>query len=182
MVWAVAYALLVAALVVRVRSPDEPPPEPRRPAPGEPIFLTAAHHRLLLVVLVAAPLEAAILGGAPGARLPGLAALALGVALYRVGGRALGESLTPFTEPRAGAPLVTQGPYRYLRHPMYLGQILVAIGAPLLMGARFTLIPALADVLLLGYRMLREEKALARAFPEYPRYATRAKRFLPYIY
>jgi protein-S-isoprenylcysteine O-methyltransferase Ste14 len=181
--WGVAYAVLVAALVVRVRNPDEPPPAPRRPAPDEPLFLTTAHHRLLLLaILVTAPLEAIVLGGAPGGRLAGLVALLGGVLLYRAAGRALGEALTPFTQPRPGAPLVTQGPYRYLRHPMYLGQMLVAVGAPLLLGARLTLALALADVLLLGYRMLRDEEALARIFPEYSRYAARTKRILPYIY
>ena len=182
MLWAVAYAALVAALVVRFRSPDEPPPEPRRPAPGEPLFLTTAHHRLLVVVLVAAPIECAVLGGAAAGRWLGLAAFAAGIALYRIGGRALGDALTPFTQPRAGAPLVTQGPYRYVRHPMYVGQMLVALGAPLVLVARLTLVPAVADVLLLGYRIAREEEALARTFPEYAGYAARTKRILPYIY
>jgi protein-S-isoprenylcysteine O-methyltransferase Ste14 len=180
--WGVAYAVLVVALVVRVQHPDEPPPEPRRPAPDEPLLLTTAHHRLLLAVLVVAPIESIVLGGAAEGRVAGLLAFAAGIVLYRVGGRALGEALSPFTQPRPGAPLVTQGPYRYLRHPMYVGQMLVAVGAPLLVGARLTLVLALADVLLLGYRMLRDEEALARTFPEYPRYAARTKRILPYIY
>jgi protein-S-isoprenylcysteine O-methyltransferase Ste14 len=180
--WGVAYAVLVAALVVRVLDPDGPPPEPRRPAPDEPLLLTTAHHRLLLAILVAAPLEVAVLGGAVVGRVAGLVAFVVGVVLYRVAGRALGDALSPFTQPRFGAPLVTRGPYRYLRHPMYLGQMLVAVGAPLLVGARLTLVPALADVLLLGYRMLRDEEALARTFPEYTRYAARTKRILPYVF
>lgn len=182
MFWGVAYAVLAAALVVRVRHPDEPPPEPRQPAADEPLLLTTAHHRLLLAVLVAAPVETILLGGAARGRVLGALAFAGGVALYRAGGRALGEALSPFTQPRPGAPLVTQGPYRYLRHPMYLGQMLVAVGAPLVLGARWTLTLALADVLLLGCRMLRDEEALARTFPEYSRYAARTKRILPYVY
>ena len=182
MLWAVAYAVLVGALVVRFQNPGERPPEPRRPAPDDPLVLTTAHHRLLLLVLIAAPLESLVLGGAGGGRWLGLLAFVIGVALYRIGVRTLGDALTPFTLPRAGVPLVTQGPYRYVRHPMYVGQMLVALGAPLLVGARLTLVPAIADVLLLGYRIAREDQALARAFPEYARYAARTKRILPYIY
>jgi len=176
------YVVLVALLVVRVGSSEAPPPEPMRPLPDEPLWLTTAHHMLLAGVLVAAPLERALVGGAVPGRVAGVVLFAIGVLLYRVAGRALGDALSPFTEPRAGAPLVTRGPYGVLRHPMYLSQALIALGAPLSLGARWVLGLTLLDVAVLVLRMIREDDALARTFPEYARYAARTKRLLPYIY
>lgn len=40
----------------------------------------------------------------------------------------LRESVTVFPEPRADVPFVTHGIYRYVRHPMYLGVLLFALG------------------------------------------------------
>ena len=180
--WGVAYALLVAALVVRVRASDAPLPPPIEPAPNEPLWLTRLHHALLLLVLVASPLERIVIGGVADGRVLGIVLLAGGVALYRVAGRALGEALSPFTEPRTGASLVTGGLYRYLRHPMYLSQAMIAVGAPLTLGCRYTLGVAAVLLPLLLVRLLREERALARTFPDYPRYAARTKRLVPFVY
>lgn len=182
MTWALVYVALAAALVVRVRTTDAPLPEPPRPADNEPLWLTALHHRLLAVVLLGAPLEALVLGGAPSGRPTGAMLFAAGVLLYRLAGRVLGDALSPFTEPRPGAGLVTRGPYGCVRHPMYLSQALVAVGAPLTLGCRYVLPLAVVDVLVLVLRMLREEEALARTFPEYPRYAAKTKRILPFLY
>ncbi len=182
MSWGALYFVLVALLVVRVRSSDAPLPEPAHPAPEEPLWLTTGHHALLALVLLGTPLERALLGGAVSARALGACLFAIGVALYRAAGRALGEALSPFTEPRPGAPLVTAGLYGVLRRPMYLSQALVALGAPLVLGARWVLVLAVLDVGVLVLRMTREDDALARTFPEYARYAARTKRVLPYIY
>ena len=180
--WGLAYALLLAALVVRVRSADAPPPEPPDPLPGEPLWLTRVHHALIALLLLGVPLEALVRGGAAPGRAVGLVLLAAGVVLYRVAGRALGDALSPFIEPRAGAPLVTHGLYRHLRHPIYLSQALVALGAPLTLGVRWTLALSAATLAVLVLRTAREEEALARTFPDYTRYAATTKRILPLVY
>ena len=107
--WGLAYATLVAALVVRVRATAAPPPEPVHPLPGEPLWPTRLHHALFALLLAGAPLEDLVLGGAAGGRAAGLAAFAAGVVLYRVAGHTLGDALSPFVAPRPGAPLVTHG-------------------------------------------------------------------------
>jgi protein-S-isoprenylcysteine O-methyltransferase Ste14 len=180
--WGVAYAVLVAALVVRVHAADAPLPAPVEPAPDEPLWLTRLHHALLLLVLCASPLERLAIGGADDGRALGALLFAGGVSLYRVAGRTLGEALSPFTEPRRGAPLVTGGLYRYLRHPMYLSQAMIAVGAPLTLGSRYTLAAAVVVVVLLLVRLRREERALTRTFPDYSHYAARTKRLLPFVY
>jgi protein-S-isoprenylcysteine O-methyltransferase Ste14 len=181
-IWGAAYALLVLALVVRVRTPDAPPPEPVRPLAGEPLWLTQVHHALFAAILAGAPLERLVATGAPRWRLTGLVLFAAGVLLYRVGGRALGDALSPFIEPRTGAPLVTDGPYRHLRHPIYVGEAMIALGAPLALGCRIVLGLSLVALAVLVLRIVREEDALARTYPDYARYAATTKRLLPFVY
>jgi protein-S-isoprenylcysteine O-methyltransferase Ste14 len=76
--------------------------------------------------------------------------------------------------------LVTGGPYAFSRHPVYLGEIVAAIGINL---ATFGLASALAIVYFILCEVLRmrwEEGVLARAFPnEYPAYAARVPRYAP---
>jgi protein-S-isoprenylcysteine O-methyltransferase Ste14 len=52
------------------------------------------------------------------------------------------------------------GPYRYVRHPGYLGFILQSIGTPLLLGSLWALIPGLAAVALMVVRTILEDRML----------------------
>ncbi len=178
----IAYAVLLAVLVVRVRSPDAPPPAPVYATPDDPLRLVSLHHGLFYAILVGSPLEALILGGSSTWRWLGLALFAAGVAGYRIAGTALGSSLSPLVAPRPGAVLVTSGPYRFLRHPMYLSQALIAVGAPLTLGCRWVTLLALPAIAVLGVRCVREEAVLRRAYPAYAGYAERAKRLLPFVF
>ena len=76
--------------------------------------------------------------------------------------------------------LVTGGPYRLSRHPVYLGEVTTAIGVNLATGGLLT---AIAIAYFIGCELLRirwEEKILAAAFPsDYPAYARRVPRYLP---
>jgi protein-S-isoprenylcysteine O-methyltransferase Ste14 len=76
--------------------------------------------------------------------------------------------------------LVTGGPYRLSRHPVYLGEIATAIGVNL---ATAGWAGALAVAYFIGAEILRmrwEEGVLSRAFPaDYPPYAARVPRFFP---
>jgi protein-S-isoprenylcysteine O-methyltransferase Ste14 len=181
-IWGIVYLIAVAAFVVRVRTPDEVMPDPVHPMAGESLHLVRLHHGLLAVLLLGSPLEALLFGGVQRGRAVGAFLLGAGVVLYRVAGRALGEALSPFTEPRAGAALVTRGLYRYLRHPMYLSQAMIALGAPLTLGSRYLIVLAPVALLVLALRIGREEDALARTFPEYSRYAATTKRLVPFLY
>src|SRR6185503_14647478 len=76
--------------------------------------------------------------------------------------------------------LVTRGPYRLVRHPLYLGELTAALG--IVVGAR-RWAPALAAWLVcLGLQLVRtkyEERSLRAEFPEYAPYAARTKRLIP---
>jgi protein-S-isoprenylcysteine O-methyltransferase Ste14 len=83
-------------------------------------------------------------------------------------------------DPTAGG-LVTRGPYRYLRHPIYAA-ILYFVWA----GVLPQLSPgALAAAVLvtggLVVRLLLEERLVAERYPEYADYAARTKRLIPYL-
>lgn len=83
--------------------------------------------------------------------------------------------------PTAGR-LVTTGPYRYIRHPIYTAICLFAWSGIL---AHWSLINILLGVLLLAGaigRMLAEEQMLASIYPEYREYARVTKRMAPYIF
>jgi protein-S-isoprenylcysteine O-methyltransferase Ste14 len=87
--------------------------------------------------------------------------------------------------PRAdrGTGLVTTGPYRLVRHPIYLGFALVATGQALAFGSW----PALMTVLFgivptFAWRARAEEKLLSRAFGErYAVYQKQSKMIIPYL-
>lgn len=77
--------------------------------------------------------------------------------------------------------LVTRGPYRYWRHPIY-ASILYFVWAGQVESPRWTAIAAAAVVTAaLVVRMLLEERFLRAEYPAYTEYAKRAKRFLPFV-
>ncbi len=181
--WAAVYVALLLALFVRFQAPDAPVRAIPPPQPGEPLRLVSVHHALFyLLLLVASPVEALVLGGASGGRLIGAVAFAVGVACYRWAAAALGDALSPLVAPHPHGRLVTAGPYRVVRHPMYLGQTLVAFGAPATLGCRWAFAVAFAAAVVLVLRVEKEEDALVRTYADYATYRARAKRLLPFVF
>lgn len=87
---------------------------------------------------------------------------------------------TPFNPARPAAALVTDGPYRLTRNPMYLGMACAYAGIALAVGALWSL-ALLPLVLLIVDRFIipREEKHLAASFgAEYEHYRRRVRRWL----
>ncbi|PKY37684.1 hypothetical protein RhiirA4_528878 [Rhizophagus irregularis] len=80
--------------------------------------------------------------------------------------------------------IVTEGPYRYIRHPGYLGQLLIWIGFGLSSGNYLVaLIIFIAIILTYLYRIRKEEVVLLRTFGvDYLEYSTRVSKLIPYIY
>jgi protein-S-isoprenylcysteine O-methyltransferase Ste14 len=76
--------------------------------------------------------------------------------------------------------LVLRGPYRLVRHPVYLGELIASLG--ILVAKPHPLIAATltAFVVLQYWRTVYEERALAAAYPsEYPAYRARVPRLVP---
>ena len=84
--------------------------------------------------------------------------------------------------PADHARLITHGPYRIIRHPMYTSLLLLA--APLVI-AEFSMIRLIAALIMaadLWFKMNYEERLLLEKFPGYKEYIHTSKRVLPYIY
>lgn len=80
---------------------------------------------------------------------------------------------------RSEQPVVTGGPYRYVRHPSYLAVILEIAAVPLMLGAYVTAaLGSLANGLLLVWRIRREEAYLL-AVPQYREAFEHKKRLIP---
>jgi protein-S-isoprenylcysteine O-methyltransferase Ste14 len=78
--------------------------------------------------------------------------------------------------------LVTTGPYKYLRHPIYTAVCLFVLAGAL---AHLSLIAlGLVLVVFTGAlsRMLAEERLLLQRYPEYADYAARTSRMLPHVF
>ncbi len=82
-----------------------------------------------------------------------------------------------------GHRVVRNGPYQYVRHPMYVGAILLLLSGPLLLGSWWALVPGgLATVALL-VRTKLEDQTLRLELPGYADYAQRTRyRLLPGIW
>eukprot|EP01121_Diplochlamys_sp_Union-15-3_P022800 TRINITY_DN9816_c0_g1_i2.p1 TRINITY_DN9816_c0_g1~~TRINITY_DN9816_c0_g1_i2.p1 ORF type:complete len:211 (-),score=16.78 TRINITY_DN9816_c0_g1_i2:114-746(-) len=72
------------------------------------------------------------LGISPNKRLYGFLIDTIGTIITAVSYVTLGSEILPFKNPKTDIELVTHGPYRYIRHPIYLGLILHLLGSSLM--------------------------------------------------
>ena len=82
-----------------------------------------------------------------------------------------------------GTGLVTTGPYRLVRHPIYLGLTLLAMGQALAFGSWPALLIVLSGIVpTFAWRARAEEKLLSRTFGErYAVYRQRTKMIIPHL-
>ena len=90
--------------------------------------------------------------------------------------RFLGRSLSVIAQARQ---VVDRGPYRWVRHPLYTGEIASSLGLALTAGSPWALAVWLAFCGLQAYRALREEQVLLRTLPGYRSYRARTSALFP---
>lgn len=149
---------------------------------------------VLLVAEAAAGVAAlaGVAGGSGGVAWDGaarLAAIVVGLVLIALGGLLalrgvldLEDALTALPHPRDGASLVDTGAYRLVRHPIYGGIVVGALGWGLATASPLAIAGA---PVLLGFFTLksgREEAWLQARYPGYAAYRARTRRMLPLIY
>lgn len=143
-------------------------------------FVTAA-------VPVAAGLDAVRYQWAPLATW----AVGVGIAVHAAGDAVLLWTMVvnPFLEKTVriqterGHRVITTGPYRFARHPMYVGVALMCLAVPLVLGSAWTFVPVAAMTLLLAMRTIPEERMLRRELPGYEEYMRKTRyRMIPGIW
>jgi protein-S-isoprenylcysteine O-methyltransferase Ste14 len=91
----------------------------------------------------------------------------------------LGRSFSIMPEARG---LVTRGMYRYVRHPLYLAEVIASIGTVLQFLSGWTALILAVQITFQLRRMQNEEAVLMEVFPEYAAYKEKTARLIPGIY
>jgi len=82
-----------------------------------------------------------------------------------------------------GQEVISSGPYRIVRHPMYLGACAMWLFTPLALGSYFTFPAFLLLIPLIVLRLLNEEKVLRQELPGYSEYCLHTRfRLVPFIW
>jgi protein-S-isoprenylcysteine O-methyltransferase Ste14 len=102
-----------------------------------------------------------------------------GIVVLVVASLRLGRALTPTPVPTASGELQTGGLYRYVRHPIYSGVLLIVVGITLRSGSVLTLAVAVVTVVFFDRKARWEEERLAERYPGYAAYAAHTPRFVP---
>lgn len=185
----VAYVLLVGFLVIERllrRGYAALTLKPGAADRGSTLVLGISFGVGLLAIVLAPVLNA----DAIGPQLPilirwiGVVLMALGLLLRIGASRSLGAFYTRTLVVGAQQRLIQAGPYRLVRHPGYLGDLVLWIGAGIAAGNGISLGGiALLFLLAYGYRVRVEEVMLTRSFGEaYKQYARRTWKLIPFLY
>lgn len=152
--------------------------EPQRRRASRGALLVAAQLALLGVLAVQALLSWRVQPWPAHAWAVLAAGVALGV--WALSANRLGN-FNVHPAPRAGGRLVREGPYRWIRHPMYSALLLAGIGAVLGAGAwSAVVLGALAVVLWIKAGV--EEEGMRAAHADYADYQRRTTRFVPFLF
>jgi protein-S-isoprenylcysteine O-methyltransferase Ste14 len=143
---------------------------------------------LKVLVLSFLLVQTLFLDALPISAVPGQLALA-GGALYLLG---LGIAVTARVQlgrnwldlesfdVRPGQSIVDRGIYRYVRHPIYTGDLLLVTGLELALNS-WLVLAVIPLALFVVKQVLAEETLLSRTFPSYARYRAETKRFIPFV-
>jgi protein-S-isoprenylcysteine O-methyltransferase Ste14 len=82
-----------------------------------------------------------------------------------------------------GQTTISTGPYHYVRHPMYVGGLLLFLGTPFLLGSWYGLLLFLLFIPGIAVRVVLEERVLHEELPGYDAYMAQVKyRLIPYLW
>jgi protein-S-isoprenylcysteine O-methyltransferase Ste14 len=136
---------------------------------------------ILIVLIALAGVSSPLVTGTAGTIL-----LVIGGGLIVAGGamaflaiRALGPSFTPDPRPLDRGELVETGIYASVRHPMYAGLTLGALGWGCYNGSPLAILLSAVLLLVLYLKSIREEAWLVERYPAYRAYVGRTRRFFP---
>ena len=137
-------------------------------------FFFPRHSLHFLTVSSTAPLLLQIIG-------IGLTILGLIIAI--AARKTLADNWSSNVELKKNHKLITEGVYKYVRHPIYTGITFMGLGAIVVDESIIVTIFFIGMVAFLIYKMKKEETLLLKHFPkEYPTYMKQTKALIPFIY
>lgn len=111
----------------------------------------------------------------------GMCGLGLGLAIWAR--KHLGTNWSREPSIQAGHELVTSGPYRLVRHPIYAGILVAILGSALVAGRTVWLIMFAGFSLMIIARVKTEEEFMMNLFPQqYPEYKKRTSALIPFVW
>jgi protein-S-isoprenylcysteine O-methyltransferase len=94
----------------------------------------------------------------------------------------LGENWSQTVSAKEDQELITRGPYKLVRHPMYAGGLLASISSALVVGGPFVFATLIVGSLFL-WRVGAEDKLMREQFPEtFSDYLRRTKKLIPFVW
>jgi protein-S-isoprenylcysteine O-methyltransferase Ste14 len=132
----------------------------------------------------------ALLSGDSVSNVPGLVFVQILGLVLALAGAALsvwslmqhGWSVSPFPRPVDDADLVSSGPYRYVRHPMYSGIVLFTLGVGLAYANPAVLLASFTFLVFFMAKTGHEEEMLVESVPGYRTYRSEVPwRLIPFI-
>jgi protein-S-isoprenylcysteine O-methyltransferase Ste14 len=182
-IWLVLTLACYAAISVLVclKNPEVAVARSRRGAgvKGFDKVFSAVYTVLLFVVPVVAGLDAVRFGwtSMPFSTVyPGMALYVLGtvpVAWAMIVNRFLETQVRIQTD--RGHRVITDGPYRFVRHPMYSGMLVQTLAIPLVLGSWWTFLPVAGIFTAVFWRTALEDRTLQAELPGYAEFANRTR-------
>jgi len=115
-------------------------------------------------------------------RMAGMVVLIAATLLYFSSMKHLGENYSPCFDSHRPFRLVSRGAYKYVRHPIYLANILLGVGYSLTSGSLWVLAFSSYGAFKMMRALEEEESYLSKNFPGYEKYQTTTSRLIPFIY
>ena len=115
-------------------------------------------------------------------RLIGAAVFTAGLLIAVLGRLQLGDNWSDIENAQVltRQAVVDTGIYRYVRHPIYGGDVLLLLGFQLCVNS-WLVLGVVAMIPYVVWRAVREEAMLAQSLPGYRAYCTRTRRFVPFV-
>lgn len=141
-----------------------------------------AQAAIMLLVLFAPRLDGTSPSMSAAATLFGASLCLVGLMFVVLGSLSLGRSLSPFPRPRDDGRLVDTGVFSLVRHPIYTGLTVLALGWSALWMSVAALAATVTLFAFFDLKSRREECWLQEKFESYGRYKTRVRKLIPFIY
>ncbi len=105
--------------------------------------------------------------------------MVLGLVLILLSFFQLGNSLSPFPSPLKRASLITSGVYKYVRHPIYSGILVLLFSIALYKASEYKFLISIFLLILFHFKTIYEESKLLSKFPKYKEYRQVTGKFFP---